>query len=481
MLKHFSNDLRTRDRQLNRRRIRSDRRYVLCWLQQALRGVDNPIIDAAVELGNGLDLPVVIYHCVDNRHKYASHRFHRFILEASQSLERDSIKRRLRFCRYIRRRDNPQQVLEKLAESAACVITDDMPVYMPRQMANFAAERLALPLIAVDAACAVPMSLFNKKIEVTKAFRAAHRPLRSDALAAKSDIKPTVRKFTGKLCFEQDAIEGYSARRLDTITSHCDVDMSLPPSKMFRGDRTTAVRRLAHAIEHVVPRYKWTRNNPALADSTSQLSPYLHFGVLGPREIANAVNDADLHSAARWKFLDELLTWREFYFNHARFSEDPTAYENVPEWGRKTLDEHRSDQRSVIYSLEELTHARTDDEVWNAAQGQFLREGWMHNNLRMYWVKQIIKWTETPEKAWQTAVYLNDRLSLDGRDPATYGGIQWGFGRSKRGYREQEIYGWVPPKTAAAIRKRAGVAQWLIEQNGRSKPSPDMSEQCFKS
>jgi len=452
--------------------MKTGRTYVLCWLQQALRGVDNPIIDVAVAIGNDVGLPVLVYHCVDNRHEYASHRFHRFILEASQSLEQHVEKRRLRFCRHICQPDRPEpNLLSRLAESAACVVTDDMPTYTARANVHRAAEHLALPVIAVDAACAVPMSRFETSIQVTKTFRAKHRPLREASVAAETDLQPTVRKFTGTPCVEHDDIAGYSDRRLDTIVKRCGVDMSLPPSPMFRGDRESAQKQLAHALEFVVPRYKWTRNNPALPDSTSKLSPYLHFGVLGPREIVKAVNEAELHAAARWKYLDELLTWREFYFNLARFSDDPSSYQNVPAWGRKTLDEHRTDQREKTYTLSQLAHAQTDDDMWNAAQGQFLIDGWMHNNLRMYWVKQIIKWTPTPEEAWHAACYLNDRLSLDGRDPSTYGGIQWGFGRSKRGYREIPIYGWVPPKTSAAIKKRAGVADWIEAQNRRQKPN----------
>ncbi len=143
----------------------------------------------------------------------------------------------------------------------------------------------------------------------------------------------------------------------------------------------------------------------------------MQFGVLGPREVAIAIGEAEMHSAARWKFLDELLTWREYYYHLARHADDASAYQNVPAWGRKTLNVHRDDPRKKIYSLHDLVHGRTSDSTWNAAQLQFLYDGWMHNNLRMYWVKQIIKWTDTPESAWATAVYLNERLSLDGREP----------------------------------------------------------------
>jgi len=467
--------LQDRTRRLNRRRVKSDAAYVMCWLQQALRSNDNPILDVAVTIGNQLSLPVVVYHGLDNRYPHASHRLHRFILEASQSLETGLQDRRLRFCRYVRRPDKRiPGLVYRLADLAACIVTDDMPTFVASRQAESVADRAEVPVFAVDAACLVPMNSFPDRLEATKDFRAAHRPQRDQYLSDPTDVQPTVRKYTKKLCFEHDAIGDYTSRRLDTFIKRCGVDMSLPAVQSFPGDRTTAVKRMASAIDRIVPRYKWTRNNPSLDDSTTKLSPYLHFGVLGPREITQQVNNADLHSAARWKFLDELLTWREYYHHLARHSDDPAAYSQVPAWGRKTLDDHSSDQRPAIYTLSQLLHAETDDEVWNAAQRQFTLDGWMHNNLRMYWVKQIIKWTETPEEAWDAACYLNDRLSLDGRDPSTYGGIQWGFGRSKRGYREIPVYGWVPPKSATALRKRAGVIDWIDRMNARAMIRVDM-------
>ena len=77
--------------------------YVLCWLQQALRGRSNPAIDAAIALGMRLDLPVVVYHGLGRHYPHASARLHRFILEASHDLERDVVARGLRFLRHVER------------------------------------------------------------------------------------------------------------------------------------------------------------------------------------------------------------------------------------------------------------------------------------------------------------------------------------------------------------------------------------------
>ena len=55
-------------------------------------------------------------------------------------------------------------------------------------------------------------------------------------------------------------------------------------------------------------------------------------------------------------------------------------------------------------------------------QKQLVFEGKMHGFLRMYWAKKILEWTESPETALATAIYLNDKYSLDGRDPSGYVG-----------------------------------------------------------
>ena len=457
--------LAERVRPLNTHPIRPDRRYVLCWIQQALRGVDNPLIDEAIRIGNAHGLPVVVYHGLGNRYPYASHRLHRFILEASHTLEDAVEARGLRFVRHVVRPNTDSKgLLHRLSCDAACVLTDDMPVFVARDQAERFAARADVQVLAIDAACFVPMQRFPRRIVGTSAYRKAHTRLRADVLEEPVDRVAAVARFDGRLAASHHPIDLVD---LDALIADCDVDMSLPPAPDFCGARTAGEARLAHALAHVIPRYNWTRNNPAEFESASRLSPYLHFGVLGPREIVKAVNAAEMHAAARYKFLDELLTWREFYYNLARHRTHPDAYTEVPAWGRETLAAHAQDPRPTLYSKAQLLRGETHDAIWNAAQKQFLLDGWMHNNLRMYWVKQIIRWVASPEEAWNIAVEFNDRLSLDGRDPATYGGIQWGFGRSKKGMTEVPIYGWVPIKSDAALRSRPGFADWLATQTQR--------------
>jgi deoxyribodipyrimidine photo-lyase len=61
--------------------------------------------------------------------------------------------------------------------------------------------------------------------------------------------------------------------------------------------------------------------------------------------------------------------------------------------------------------------------------------------MRMYWGKKIIEWSKDPEEAFNTALYLNNKFALDGRDPNSFAGIAWCFGKHDRPWAERPIFG----------------------------------------
>ncbi|WP_116127278.1 deoxyribodipyrimidine photo-lyase [Lewinella sp. IMCC34183] len=454
-----------------------DRPYVLCWLMQALRARENPALDVAILLGNAEGIPVVVVHALENRYPYASHRLHRFILEASLDLEAGLKERDIRFVRWVRRSGESEvDVVARLAEDAAAVIVDDVPTFVTREYADALAKRFSGAVWGVDACCGVPMRAFPEDLGTTKKYRAAHQPLRDLHLTTDLEQTPRYPMYDGPLDPGGSGAAELTADGIDALIGECGVDMSVPTAG-FSGGRSAALERLDYAVREVLPRYKWTRNNPALTDDSSHLSPWLHFGVLSPREVAAAVREAEeagrVHPAARYKFFDELLTWREYFHHRCRFNPDYSRWAGLPEAARATLLAHAGDSRPRVYGLEALIRGETDDETWNAAQKAFALDGWMNNNLRMYWVKQLIKWRPDPREAFAVACYLNDRFSLDGRDASTYGNLRWGFGEDKRGYRELPVYGWVSGRGDAALRRREGVPEWLAEQAAR--PVPDIA------
>ena len=71
-----------------------------------------------------------------------------------------------------------------------------------------------------------------------------------------------------------------------------------------------------------------------------------------------------------------------------------------------------------------------------------VKTGKMHGYMRMYWAKKILEWSANPRQAMETAIYLNDRYELDGRDPNGYAGIAWSIGGvHDRAWGERQIFG----------------------------------------
>jgi len=450
--------------------------YVLCWLQQTLRGVHNPVIDAAIAFGRLHRLPVVVYHGLGRQYPHASDRFHQFILEASVSLENDVTARGLRFVRHV----DTQNTLEKglvyrLAERASMLVLDEQAAFVGRWQAQKVANRLDRLVVAVDGARLVPELALGTVFTTTPSFRAHHTELREIWSQEPTNLYVDRAPFADDLVVESTALTVLGRSLIKPLIQRCAIDHSVAPVQWCHGGRGAANHTLAWAASDVINRYASRRNNPACR-GTSHLSPYLHFGVLSPAEVVGAIDDAKIPSRDKWKYLDELLTWREYFHHLASHASDPANYSNIPAYAQATLSAHASDTRERLYSMHALIHGETDDELWNAAQRQFVLDGWMHNNLRMYWGKRLIGWCKSPEQAWTAACYLNDRFSLDGRDPSTYGNLRWCFGAS-RPAKEISVYGTVPRKSDRALRSRPGMMDWVLQQNSRTMPTISVPEQ----
>ena len=146
--------------------------------------------------------------------------------------------------------------------------------------------------------------------------------------------------------------------------------------------------------------YPEARNHPE-EHGTSQLSPYLHFGHIGPLTIARAVQLSSAPARAKEAFLEQVIVRRELAINFVRFNPDYDSMECLEPWARRSLSEHACDRRAVIYSEEQLEQGLTHDPLWNAAQKQMVLSGWMHNYLRMYWAKKILEWSPSVGAAYQ--------------------------------------------------------------------------------
>jgi deoxyribodipyrimidine photo-lyase len=160
-------------------------------------------------------------------------------------------------------------------------------------------------------------------------------------------------------------------------------------------------------------------------------------------------------------YLEELIVRRELSMNHVFYNPHYDRFKGLPSWAQKTLEQHANDRRQYTYTLKELENATTHDRYWNAAQKEMARTGKMHGYMRMYWGKKIIEWTRTPEKAYRTALYLNNKYELDGRDPNGFTGVAWCFGKHDRPWPERKIFGKVRYMTADGLKRKFKIDKYV--------------------
>lgn len=301
------------------------------------------------------------------------------------------------------------------------VIGDENPLHEPERWRRTVADSLGVPLFTVDADVVVPTSFFNR------------------AEYAARTIRPKIHRVLDR--FLEPSNDPIAHRRLEakrspwsadmdpaTVLRDLPVDDSVGPVDGVGSGPARALKVLSAFIEKGLAGYPERRNHPELKDSTSGLSPYLHFGNIGPRTVANSVIKSNLTDEHKEPFLEQLIVRRELAINFVKHNGTYDRWEGLPQWARKTLEEHAIDPRPWIYDVSDLEARTTIDPLFNAAQYELMTTGWMHNYARMYWAKKILEWSRHPAEALQTAITLNDRYGIDGRDPNGYTRIAWAIG-----------------------------------------------------
>jgi deoxyribodipyrimidine photo-lyase len=416
----------------------SNAKCVVYWMQRAERGVDNPALDCAIDVANELGLPLVAFFSAISNFPRANLRHYAFLNQGLHDAEEDMAERGVPLI--VRR--PPDNKLEQFLEEvgAGIVIGDENPLRDPERWRRLLAGRLKIPFWTVDADVVVPSRLFTKGFYAQHLFRRQLDPLLPEYL-----VEPKAPKLekqwpdtkVARWVLDDDITKGWR-----------NFDRSVKPVDTFRGGTHAAMRRLRYFVEHQLADYETARRRPEI-NGTSQLSPYLHFGHISPLRIAleakSAVDAGKVPKAAYDAYIGELIGWRELAVNFVTYSRAKyDSFECAEPWAEKTLREHLRDKRETEYTYDQLERSATHDPLWNAAQLQMVRYGWMHNILRMYWGKKILEWTPTPARAFEWAVLLNDTYELDGRDPNSYAGIAWAIaGKFDRPWFEREIFGTV--------------------------------------
>ncbi len=423
-----------RIRPLNSRKTAAGR-YVLYWMQASQRVSHNPALEHAIARANELRLPLVVGFGLMDDYPEANLRHYAFMVDGLRDVRRDLAARGIQL---IVRRGPPPDVALELGAAAALIVCDTGYLRHQRAWRRRVGSAAPQRVEGVEGDVVVPIALVSDHAEF------AARTLRPKLLRLwerfLAPLKPTDLERPSirlRLPLSSDLDVRHPARVLAALR----LDASVGPVRRLRGGSSEAHSHLQEFLDERLAGYAEARGAPD-QPAPSLLSPYLHFGQVSPVAVALAVREAGVANGAdRRALLEQLVVRRELAVNFVRYQPVYDRYAGVPEWARKSLHEHARDPREHIYSRAQLVAAKTHDRHFNAAMLEMVHTGYMNNSLRMYWGKKILEWSSSPESAFRTALWLNNRYFLDGRDPNSYAGVSWCFGAHDRPWQERPIFG----------------------------------------
>ena len=404
---------------------------VAYWMSRDQRVQDNWALIFAQELAIREKLPLIVVFCLVPQFLNATMRHYAFMLSGLKQLAQELKELHISFALVT---GEPERVIIRFVHeySIAGLVTDFDPLRTKRQWKKAVTEKITIPFFEVDAHNIVPCWSASPKQEygaytIRKKIQNRLPLFLDDFPELYEHPFPWKRKIPD---IQWDAV--MQALTLDDVVK--EVDWILPGEKNAgEALESFAVQKLHH--------YETARNNP-VEDGQSNLSPYLHFGQLSAQRVALTIGKSNPALQTKTAFLEELIVRRELSDNFCFYNPHYDSFEGFPEWSKKTLEDHCKDRRPYLYKLEEFETGQTHDELWNAAQTEMVKRGKMHGYMRMYWAKKILEWTPSPEVAMETAIYLNDRYELDGRDPNGYAGIAWSIGGvHDRAWGERNVFG----------------------------------------
>ncbi|MFN8467637.1 MAG: deoxyribodipyrimidine photo-lyase [Caldilineaceae bacterium] len=385
------------------------------WIRRDLRLTDNQALSAALAAAEQV-LPVFILDPRLLASPYTGDKRTAFLFDGLRALDADL---RSRGSRLLVRRGDPVAVLVQLCHETGAGAVFAQRDYSPFAIRRDTAVQAALPvsLHLEDGVAARPPASIRKDdgepfvvyTPFGKRWRALGPFRRSDILPAPQVIRPPAEP-------QGDEVPAAPA---------------LPSSVPFAAGEAEAKRRLGAFVtgEHApIHDYAKLRDQPG-ADATSQLSPYLRWGMISPRLAALAAYEAidragtrgGTGAAAAQKGADTWLAeliWREFYlailqaFPYVRGSSFRREFIGIP-WRNDDAD------------FAAWCAGRTGYPIVDAAMRQIVTEGWMHNRCRMITASFLVK-DLLIDWRWGERFFMQHLV--DGDPAPNNGGWQWTAG-----------------------------------------------------
>lgn len=415
-------------------------KYVLYWMQQSQRIHMNHALNRAIQIANQKDLPLVILFVLTPNYKEANLRHYQFMLEGLKDVATWGTK--LGF-NMVYRLGEPSQIVKTYADDAYAVVFDQAYLKVPLKwrydIVDYVKSKQVNTFIEmVDTDLIVPVTYASDKVEYgAYTIRPKVNRLFNEFLDFTTLF---VLKNQSRLNLKSDFDFNHIEQLLETL----NIDSSVKPFEGFKGGYLEAMKHLNEFIFNRLAHYE--ESSDPSTNYTSLLSPYLHFGQISSQEIIHHLrlhlNQGRITETVYEAYKEQLFVRRELAFNYCFYNPGyDDFYQMTEPWAYETMRVHQNDVRQYIYTPEDYLRYKTHDPYFNAAMKEMVETGFMHNYMRMYWAKKIIEWSPTHSEAYQTILYLNNRYFLDGRDPNSYTGVAWCFGKHDRAWTERPIFG----------------------------------------
>jgi len=373
------------------------------WIRRDLRLSDNEALTTALAKSRRV-IPAFILDPALLEGANASRKRNAFLLGGLSALDEDL---RRRGSRLIVRRGRPLEALRDLmTETGATAIfaEEDFSPYARKRDGEIAG---ALPLHSAGSSAIRPPALVMKPDGTPyTVFTPFSRAWLAGGLPDPAELRVAPTRLPDPGPWPTESLSGASGL-VENIG-----ETPFPPGEH------EACRRLDQFIDRHVEAYADLRHRMDV-DGTSQLSPYIRFGMISARAAAAALVERSglSMSAGQAAWLNELI-WRDFYI-HILY--------HFPHVSRESFRQNLRDirWRNDPDEFEAWRLGQTGFPVVDAAMRQLSQTGWMHNRARMIVASFLVKDLLID---WRWGEHWFMKQLVDGDPAANNGGWQWTAG-----------------------------------------------------
>ncbi len=446
--------------------------YVLYWMQASQRIHWNHALSYAVERANLLNLPLLVYFGLTDDFPEANERHYAFMLQGIEG-----VSERLKDLNigFILIKESPEKGILHLLGQAAELVMDRGYLRIQKEwrqaVLESALKRKDIRVSEVESDVVVPVEVASIKEEYSARTIRPKIGKQLSAFIQEPNLPALNVSFSA---FDLQALiaeipNSMSQISWSSLLASMTLDRQVGMSPFYRGGERAAEEVLEQFIAHKLS-YYLDKNHPEW-DYVSDMSPYLHFGQISPVYIYQKVDEyTHIHPEcleAAEAFFEELIVRRELAINFVHYNEAYDQFEGMTyQWAYDTMASHRQDPRAYCYDFEAFDQAQTHDPYWNACMEEMKVSGKMHTYMRMYWCKKILEWTPDYQTAYEISKRLNNTYFIDGRDPLSFTGIAWCFGKHDRAWKERSIFGKLRYMNANGLERKFDMATYLkrVEQ-----------------